>query len=268
MPPAAGYGPYGHGAAANAYGSHGLGAPADGYGTHGGAYGPPVNGYGPGAAAAGPPTQAYGTVGGLPVKPPSRWKAWHKVTLGVVGVLVLCLCGVAVFAPDSDPNDKDQPEQTAAAQDVAEVPTTLPAAPTTTAPTSAAPATTQAAKAPATTKPTPTRKPTTKPTTKKAVYYATCAEAPGPLRVGDPGYRKGLDRDGDGVACERGGGDADEPVEEPTAEDPGDSDGGGTDPRFSTCTKAKAAGYGPYTQGEDPEYDWYDDRDNDGVVCE
>ena len=40
------------------------------------------------------------------------------------------------------------------------------------------------------------------------------------------------------------------------------------DPRFDTCKEANAAGYGNYREGEDPEYDWYDDRDNDGVVCE
>ena len=39
------------------------------------------------------------------------------------------------------------------------------------------------------------------------------------------------------------------------------------DPQFGTCTEAKAAGYGHYRDGEDPEY-WYDDRDGDGVVCE
>jgi hypothetical protein len=43
---------------------------------------------------------------------------------------------------------------------------------------------------------------------------------------------------------------------------------GGLDPRFPYCTDAKAAGYGPYTQGVDPEYDWYRDADHDGVVCE
>ncbi|GAA3226860.1 lamin tail domain-containing protein [Actinocorallia longicatena] len=42
----------------------------------------------------------------------------------------------------------------------------------------------------------------------------------------------------------------------------------GNDPRFSTCTEAKASGYGPYYQGSDPEYYWYQDRDKDGVVCE
>ncbi|PZR52946.1 deoxyribonuclease [Xylanimonas oleitrophica] len=38
------------------------------------------------------------------------------------------------------------------------------------------------------------------------VYYASCTEAraagAAPVRVGDPGYRAGLDRDGDGVGCE------------------------------------------------------------------
>ena len=41
-----------------------------------------------------------------------------------------------------------------------------------------------------------------------------------------------------------------------------------TDPRFGTCREANAAGYGPYRRGADPEYDWYQDRDDDGLVCE
>ena len=41
-----------------------------------------------------------------------------------------------------------------------------------------------------------------------------------------------------------------------------------TDPRFGTCREANAAGYGPYRRGVDPEYDWYQDRDHDGLVCE
>jgi hypothetical protein len=43
---------------------------------------------------------------------------------------------------------------------------------------------------------------------------------------------------------------------------------GGTDPRFGTCREANAAGYGPYRRGVDPEYDWYQDRDHDGLACE
>jgi hypothetical protein len=44
--------------------------------------------------------------------------------------------------------------------------------------------------------------------------------------------------------------------------------GGATNPQFSWCYEANDAGYGPYYQGRDPEYDWYDDQDGDGVVCE
>jgi hypothetical protein len=43
---------------------------------------------------------------------------------------------------------------------------------------------------------------------------------------------------------------------------------GSDDPRFGTCAEANAAGYGPYTRGVDPEYEWYTDHDGDGVVCE
>lgn len=42
----------------------------------------------------------------------------------------------------------------------------------------------------------------------------------------------------------------------------------GLDPRFRTCGDANASGYGPYVSGRDPEYDWYIDRDRDGVACE
>lgn len=39
------------------------------------------------------------------------------------------------------------------------------------------------------------------------------------------------------------------------------------DQRYPYC-KDLPAGLGPYVKGEDPEYDWYSDRDGDGVVCE
>jgi Excalibur calcium-binding domain/Protein of unknown function (DUF1524) len=42
----------------------------------------------------------------------------------------------------------------------------------------------------------------------------------------------------------------------------------GNDPRYSTCAEARSHGYGPYRSGVDPEYAWYTDRDQDGVVCE
>ena len=46
------------------------------------------------------------------------------------------------------------------------------------------------------------------------------------------------------------------------------NDGLDLDPRFQTCGAALAAGFGNYRAGIDPEYDWYWDRDGDGVVCE
>lgn len=52
------------------------------------------------------------------------------------------------------------------------------------------------------------------------------------------------------------------PVPVPLADIPG------ADPRFKTCKEATSGGYGPYTSGADPEYDWYRDPDHDGVVCE
>ena len=44
--------------------------------------------------------------------------------------------------------------------------------------------------------------------------------------------------------------------------------GSGEDPRFDTCAKATAKGYGPYRKGRDAEYDWYRDGDADGTVCD
>jgi hypothetical protein len=39
------------------------------------------------------------------------------------------------------------------------------------------------------------------------VYYANCSQAraagAAPIRRGQPGYRRALDRDNDGIACER-----------------------------------------------------------------
>jgi hypothetical protein len=54
-----------------------------------------------------------------------------------------------------------------------------------------------------TTTPEPASEPTTNP---NEVHYANCAavKAAGaaPIHTGDPGYRSGLDRDGDGIGCE------------------------------------------------------------------
>ncbi|GAA4198510.1 thermonuclease family protein [Microbispora amethystogenes] len=58
------------------------------------------------------------------------------------------------------------------------------------------------------------------------------------------------------------------PTATPTPTPTATGDDGSTDPKFDTCAEANKAGYGPYIRGIDVEYDWYDDRDGDGVVCE
>ncbi|GIH26088.1 hypothetical protein Aph01nite_43980 [Acrocarpospora phusangensis] len=70
----------------------------------------------------------------------------------------------------------------------------------------------------------------------------------------------------DGTAGSGGSGST--PTPKPTPSPSPSGGGGGNDPRFGTCREANDAGYGPYRRGVDPEYDWYQDRDGDGVVCE
>jgi hypothetical protein len=84
-------------------------------------------------------------------------------------------------------------------------PTPTPA-PTQSKPPSPSEATTSAPTTPA---PTPTAVPTpTPPPTTTTVVFQSCAEAraagKAPLHRGDPGYSAALDRNGDGVACDRG----------------------------------------------------------------
>ncbi|MEV0456452.1 excalibur calcium-binding domain-containing protein [Catellatospora methionotrophica] len=102
------------------------------------------------------------------------------------------------------------------------------------------------------------------------VYFTNCdavrKAGKAPLRRGLPGYRAALDRDADGVACEQTeGSTGGQPKTQPKASPKPKPQ---NDPRYSTCAKAKAAGYGPYRRGVDPEYSWYRDADSDGVVCE
>ena len=56
-----------------------------------------------------------------------------------------------------------------------------------------------------------------------------------------------------------------EPAPEPNPEPTPEAE---LDPRFGSCTEARANGYSDYVAGVDPEYEWYQDRDKDGVVCE
>ncbi|MBM7086921.1 excalibur calcium-binding domain-containing protein [Micromonospora sp. MMS20-R2-29] len=111
--------------------------------------------------------------------------------------------------------------------------------------------------------PTPTPSPTPKKTNKPkpAPYYKNCdavrAAGDAPLFEGEPGYRPGLDRDGDGEACEPGGGNG----------DLGGYDDTNGDVYYANCTAVRAAGAAPIRRG-DPGYSRKLDRDGDGIACE
>jgi hypothetical protein len=100
-------------------------------------------------------------------------------------VLLMMVCGLALFLPEEDADRR--PEFFVDPVPSQEITYATPSASST--------ATRKKAK----------RKVQPKRTTERAVYYSNCTEAraagAAPLRVGDPGYRKGLDRDGDGQAC-------------------------------------------------------------------
>ncbi len=58
------------------------------------------------------------------------------------------------------------------------------------------------------------------------------------------------------------------PVAEPVAEPaPAPAPAPAVDQRYPYC-KDLPSGLGNYRQGVDPEYEWYQDRDHDGIVCE
>ena len=136
------------------------------------------------------------------------------VAVAVVAGLVCC-GGLTALGALVSPDDKPaapRPALSPVSAPTAEPATTeqavdggAPNGPATTGPaptTAAAASTTKPA-----TGPTKGGTGTKKPTKPPAVYYANCdavrAAGAAPLYRGQPGYRAGLDRDGDGVACEK-----------------------------------------------------------------
>ena len=97
-------------------------------------------------------------------------------------------------------------------------------------------------------------------------YYADCADAwaagAAPLHQGEPGYRSGLDRDNDGIACEWKPARTESDQTQVQEQSDGSS---GT--YYKNCAEARAAGAAPIYRGE-PGYREKLDRDNDGIACE
>jgi outer membrane biosynthesis protein TonB len=144
----------------------------------------------------------------------------------MVVAVVLALIGLVLFNPFTGGDDAattaaptSEVETTPAPEGTPTAPET--GAPTTTAPTTAPTPTHTPTQTPSSTptdsesptpKPsstTPTTSPTTEPvSTGDAVVYQSCAEVraagKAPLYRGQPGYTEELDRNGDGIACDKG----------------------------------------------------------------
>jgi hypothetical protein len=126
--------------------------------------------------------------------------AWIPVAL------LLPACGAEAPAPVIEPtlSETPTPSVSAAPMPTYTAPAVTPAPPVRQAPLPApvAPVPAPAPRAPA----APPPAPAPKPEPPAGVYYKNCdaARAAGaaPISRGEPGYRAGLDRDDDGVACE------------------------------------------------------------------
>jgi hypothetical protein len=170
-----------------------------------------------------PPANPYWTPQ-PPAKKPTPWKLIGGITAAVV---FLCCGGFLAIGIFADPPAEKTGTGTVAAPLAAPVTTTTsaPAPPAETSPPTASdsptparsssPAAKRSPAAVKTSKASPapkktSRKPKPKPTTREpepaAVYYKNCtavrAAGADPIRRGDPGYGRHLDRDGDGVGCE------------------------------------------------------------------
>ncbi|MEV0282990.1 excalibur calcium-binding domain-containing protein [Kribbella sp. NPDC050820] len=164
--------------------------------------------------------------------PIGRYGGPSVIKLGSATLVVLVLIGLVLFnpftggddtkptaAPTSEVETSSEPESSPAAPETGAPPTTTPTTPPTpttseessptsapsstpTGPESSAPSSTPDPANP------PTSAPTTAPTSTKPVVFSTCAEAraagKAPLYRGRPGYSEALDKNGDGIACERG----------------------------------------------------------------
>lgn len=121
-----------------------------------------------------------------------------KLVLMVVAVLA-ALTACDGTPPASDPNPTIETPDTTSSVTPPPPTTTTTTTPPPPPPTTEVPAVVQ----PAPYTPPPVEPPPPAPVD---VYYANCTEAraagAAPLHRGDPGYRSGLDRDDDGVACE------------------------------------------------------------------
>ncbi|MEH0845931.1 excalibur calcium-binding domain-containing protein [Micromonospora sp. CPCC 205711] len=163
------------------------------------------------------------------------------LTLGVLAVIITC---GAIFE-DDDEKDNASATSTSASASTSAAPQQLVSLAPSPSPSLAR-----------TVSPSPSPKPS------PSIYYADCdavADAGiSALEKGEPGYRKALDRNGDGIACDL--------FDDPDYAD--DSSGGDSgDVYYANCSAVRAAGAAPLHRS-DPGYSRKLDRDGDGTACE
>lgn len=204
------------------------------------------------------------TIPPVPEAKPFYKKSWSEFTgvdwtiwLATVFVPVICCAGLLNMPDDADQNSPDEVATV--------IETTASESPTEPEPT------TRAAPTEAATSASPEPPPETTEA-EEEVYYENCDAVrdagAAPIHDGEPGYRAGLDSDGDGEGCEDssdsgsdsggGGGGNDD--------DDDDGDGGGS-VYYENCDAVRDAGAAPIHVGE-PGYGSHLDRDGDGTGCE
>ena len=129
----------------------------------------------------------------------------HAATAGVLaGALLLTGCSSSVRAPKVTPSASSSSTSASASPSVSATPSSSPT-PSASATPSESPSPT-VIPSPVPTTEAPVQAPAAEAPAQSDVYYKNCAEAraagAAPLHRGEPGYRPGLDADGDGVACE------------------------------------------------------------------
>ncbi|MGW8361871.1 excalibur calcium-binding domain-containing protein [Streptomyces wedmorensis] len=171
--------------------------------------------------------------GGIALAWLSRWSSRAKIVATVLSALWFVIA-LAIDDPEKNGTDAPKPATTATApatptptepsptattpepspttesptpEPTTEAPTTEAPEPTTEAPTTRAPEPTRTTPRPVKPKPVQTTRPPETAEPEPEVYYENCtavrAAGAAPIHVGEPGYGRHLDRDGDGVACER-----------------------------------------------------------------
>lgn len=189
---------------------------------------------GPGSEPSQPGARAHGHAHAAP--PAHGWKRAGVILAGCLAAVALLLGTIAGWRTLHDDDPQSQAAASAASSSGSAIPSAIePSASEPSASvTSAAPSSTAAATASSA---------SPRPTASKPSTTATKASA-----------KPSVSRSSTHKASST-----------PSKSGPGRGD---LDPHYASCKQVKAHGLGPYYRGNDPEYYWYADPDDDGINCD